>query len=79
MMIEETKIKTTSEEAVATTPVVPLDIRPFWGHYELRNLGEFAGFIQIWRYNPLLQMTEQEQFDANSSNYPDFCREKHLE
>lgn len=77
-MNEEMKVKTTSEEAAATAPVVPLVIHFIWGSYELRPLGLLAGGKRIWRHNPLMQMTEQEQFEANRLNDPDFCREKYL-
>jgi hypothetical protein len=46
-------------------------LKVFWGMYKLN------GLTRIWEHNQNINMTEQEQFDENTKNFPDFCRVKY--
>jgi len=42
-------------------------VKPFFGYYETRPNG-----FTFWHPNPVLKMTEDEQYKVNKANHPDF-------
>ena len=58
-------------EASVMNPVERLVIRPFFGYYVLQPVG-IMSYYKVWKHNPDLKLSEQEQREINEKNHDDF-------
>ena len=46
-------------------------IRPLFGYYVMQPVG-IGSYYKVWKHNPVLKLSEQEQREINEKNHDDF-------